>query len=106
MKVIIAFAAIVAIAIAFPQAPDSTATVLKNENSNIGVGDYHSQYETSNNIQSDESGELRQGPEGYFLAKHGSYSYTAPDGILYTVQWTADENGFKAEGTHLPKPLV
>lgn len=63
-------------------------------------------YATSNNIQADEAGELRQGAEGLFLAKRGSYSFTGPDGITYTVTYTADENGFKAEGAHIPKALV
>ncbi|KAH1014271.1 hypothetical protein HUJ04_003132 [Dendroctonus ponderosae] len=34
----------------------------------------------------------------------GSYSYTAPDGTPITVNWVADENGFRAEGAHLPTP--
>ena len=34
----------------------------------------------------------------------GSYSYTAPDGQVVTVNWVADENGFQPQGTHLPTP--
>lgn len=34
----------------------------------------------------------------------GSYSYTGPDGILYTITYIADENGFRAEGAHIPTP--
>ncbi|XP_030747948.1 endocuticle structural glycoprotein SgAbd-2-like [Sitophilus oryzae] len=34
----------------------------------------------------------------------GSYSYTAPDGTPITVNWIADENGFRAEGSHIPTP--
>lgn len=63
-------------------------------------------YATSNNIQADEAGELRQGPEGAFLAKRGSYSFTAPDGQTYTVTYVADENGYRAEGAHIPKSLI
>lgn len=34
----------------------------------------------------------------------GSYSYTGPDGIVYTINYIADENGFRAEGAHIPTP--
>lgn len=34
----------------------------------------------------------------------GSYSYTAPDGTPITVNYIADEDGFRAEGAHLPTP--
>lgn len=67
---------------------------------------FQCRYATSNNIQAEESGELRQGgSEGQYLVKRGSYSFTGPDGIQYTVTYTADENGFKAEGAHIPKAL-
>ena len=34
----------------------------------------------------------------------GSYSFTTPDGVVLTVNWVADENGFQATGDHLPTP--
>ncbi|XP_055542668.1 uncharacterized protein LOC129728265 [Wyeomyia smithii] len=37
-------------------------------------------------------------------AVQGSYSYTSPEGQLITVTYIADENGFRAEGAHLPTP--
>lgn len=68
---------------------------------------HHFRYSTSNNIQADESGELRQGgAEGAYLVKRGSYSFVGQDGVTYTINYTADENGFRAEGAHIPKSLV
>lgn len=68
--------------------------------------DFH-RYATSNNIQAEENGQLRTGSEGQqFVAKSGSYSFTGQDGVVYTVTYTADENGFKAEGAHIPKALI
>lgn len=34
----------------------------------------------------------------------GFYTYTGPDNVVYTVHYTADENGFVAQGDHLPTP--
>lgn len=34
----------------------------------------------------------------------GSYSYTGPDGVIYTIRYIADENGYRAEGAHIPTP--
>jgi len=34
--------------------------------------------------------------------QHDSYTYTTPDGIIITVAYTADEQGFRAQGAHLP----
>ena len=43
-------------------------------------------------------------PEEGSLSVSGSYSYIGDDGQTYTVTYTADENGFHAEGAHLPTP--
>lgn len=62
-------------------------------------------YETGNGIKAEEQGYLKQDvPEGPGEAVQGSYSYTAPDGQVITVTYTADENGFVPQGAHLPTP--
>lgn len=40
----------------------------------------------------------------FIQVMQGSYSYTGPDGIVYTITYIADENGFRAEGAHIPTP--
>lgn len=34
----------------------------------------------------------------------GGYSYKGDNGQTYTVQYIADEQGFRAQGAHLPTP--
>jgi len=51
-----------------------------------------------------EQGQLRDlgDKEGPVVVTSGSYSYIGTDGRTYTVNWTADENGYKAVGDHFP----
>ncbi|CAG9769057.1 unnamed protein product [Ceutorhynchus assimilis] len=75
-------------------------------------GSYKTSWETGNNIIAQEEGYLKDlGPdpeeEGAVLAaqvQQGSYSYTAPDGQLISVNYIADETGFHVTGDHLPTP--
>lgn len=62
---------------------------------------YNDSFETANGIQRDETGDIHHRPESS-LNVQGSYSYTGDDGRTYTVNYKADENGFHAEGDHLP----
>lgn len=43
-------------------------------------------------------------PEEGSLQVTGSFSYIGDDGQTYSVSYTADENGYHAEGAHLPTP--
>ncbi len=52
----------------------------------------------------EEAGEQKQIGEEKGSVSKGSYSYTSPDGVVITVNWVADENGFQATGDHLPTP--
>lgn len=49
---------------------------------------------TENGIKAQEEGELKnKGQENEAQSVKGSYSYTGPDGVLYEVNYIADENG-------------
>ena len=52
-----------------------------------------------------KQGQLRNlgGSEGPVSVMSGSYSFVE-DGKTYTVNYVADENGFRATGDHLPTP--
>ncbi|CRK99890.1 CLUMA_CG013193, isoform A [Clunio marinus] len=66
---------------------------------------YVSSYETSNGIRVDEQGYLKNaGSQAEAQVMQGSYSYTGPDGVVYTITYIADENGYRAEGAHIPTP--
>ncbi|KAG6462056.1 endocuticle structural glycoprotein SgAbd-8 [Manduca sexta] len=70
-------------------------------------GSYKTAYETGNNIQAQEEGFLKNVGENQdtpALVQHGSYTYTAPDGQVITVEYTADEFGFRVSGDHIPTP--
>lgn len=60
-------------------------------------GSWRFGYETSNNIYVQESGVGGKGSQG-------SVAYYAPDGTPIQLTWTADENGFRPLGSHLPTP--
>ncbi|GLV39279.1 Ecdysone-dependent gene 78E [Carabus blaptoides fortunei] len=57
-------------------------------------GTYHYVYETENGIHADEQG----APQG----AQGSFSYTSPEGEHVQLSYTADENGFQPQGSHIP----
>ena len=78
-------------------------TSYKNEISHDGS--YQYSYSTGNGIKADESGYLKnRGSQQQAQVAQGGYSYTAPNGQLIEVRYVADENGFRAEGNHLPTP--
>lgn len=61
-------------------------------------------YETSNGIQAQEQGSVANpGTDNEILSVRGSFSYKGADGVTYTVNYVADENGFQPEGAHIPK---
>ncbi|CAH2266828.1 jg9443 [Pararge aegeria aegeria] len=62
-------------------------------------------YDTPTGISAHESGAPRAaGPEGPAVTAEGGFSYRAPDGQQISLTYTADENGFHPQGSHLPTP--
>ncbi|XP_031640703.1 larval cuticle protein 65Ag1-like [Contarinia nasturtii] len=109
MKFVIVLAALLAVALAAPPSnPESQATII-TQNADIDPqGNYGNEVETSNGISAQEQGQLKPNPSpksdepAAFIAVQGQFSYTAPDGQLYTVRYVADEKGFQPEAAHLP----
>ncbi|CAG5040103.1 unnamed protein product [Parnassius apollo] len=68
-------------------------------------GSYKTSYETGNHIYAEEQGYFKAiGEDKDALVQQGSYSYTAPDGQVINVEYTADELGFRVKGDHIPTP--
>lgn len=61
-------------------------------------------YETSNGISGNEQGQLvNAGTPEEGVEAQGEFSYVAPDGVTYSVRYTAGKNGFVPVGDHIPK---
>ncbi|KXJ75279.1 flexible cuticle protein 12-like [Aedes albopictus] len=105
MKFIVAFAALIALALAAPPASvdEKNAQVLKYD-SDVAADGYSFQFDTSNGIQHQEKAELKKFSDDVAaLVVRGAFSYTGADGQTYSVNYVADENGFQPEAAHLPK---
>ncbi|KAF7276947.1 hypothetical protein GWI33_009624 [Rhynchophorus ferrugineus] len=74
--------------------------ILRFAAQNEGDGTYRYSYETGNNINAEEQGEAR----GAGTKAHGSFSYISPEGQHVSISYTADENGFVPQGSHIPTP--
>lgn len=62
-------------------------------------------YETENGITAQEEGSIKnRGLQDEAAIVQGVFSYTSPEGYPIKVTYIADENGFRAEGAHLPTP--
>lgn len=73
------------------------APILRLDNNNDGDGSYQYAYESANNINAQEQGVGGQ-------QANGGFSYTSPEGETIQITYTADENGFHPQGSHLPTP--
>ncbi|XP_046657020.1 larval cuticle protein 1-like isoform X5 [Daphnia pulicaria] len=106
MKFIVAFA-FLAVALAAPQGDKKPIEIVSSNSEMNADGSYSFDFESADGTKVSESGNQKQvgpKPEDIGTVSKGSYSFTTPDGVVLTVNWVADENGFQATGDHLPTP--
>ncbi|XP_026729269.1 larval cuticle protein 1-like [Trichoplusia ni] len=106
MKFIILVAvALVAVASALPvEEPEKTVK------SNFDVnpdGEYNFGFETEKGINRQESGQLKtvvdaENKPQTVVVVRGSYSYTDNEGKVETINYEADEEGYRAQGASIP----
>lgn len=61
-------------------------------------------FETSDGISREESATLKNpGTPEEAISVQGSVDWVGPDGVHYKLNYLADENGFQAQGEHLPQ---
>ncbi|KAJ2946973.1 hypothetical protein O0L34_g16319 [Tuta absoluta] len=111
MKSLIVVSVLVATACAAPQffpqgQPGQQIPILRQTQDANPDGSYQWSYETGNGIAAQEQGYLKNPgvKDAEAQVAQGSFSYTSPEGIPITITYIADENGFRAEGAHLPTP--
>jgi len=73
--------------------------ILREESQGEGTPNFSYGFEADNGIAINTRGS--QGSAGQ-ANMEGSYSFTLPDGTVATVNWVADEGGFRAESPLLP----
>jgi len=87
---------LVAAAAAAPSPQDAEpAQIVRDEREFNGDGTFSYAWEDDAGTMADATGENKAIGEAFGVAMRGSYEYTAPDGRLIKVEWTADENGFQ-----------
>ncbi|XP_046463199.1 endocuticle structural glycoprotein SgAbd-3-like [Daphnia pulex] len=88
--------------------PEGEPIAIISSNSEMNAdGSYSFDFESADGTRVQESGNQKKvgpKPEDIGTVSRGSYSYTSPDGVVLSINWTADENGFQAAGDHLPTP--
>merc|ERR1711972_1237623 len=109
MKSMLLVALFVAVAAAYPQELTveykEPIAITKYGSVSDETGKYSYNFEGANGIKLSEQGEQKHFgdklEEGYGSVARGSYSYEL-EGVTYTINWVADENGFQPTGAHLP----
>ncbi|XP_033208729.1 endocuticle structural glycoprotein SgAbd-3-like [Belonocnema kinseyi] len=67
-------------------------------------GSYVNNFETSNGISHQETGQTKQVDQETPVVAQGADSYTSPEGERVSFTYIADENGYQVQGSHIPTP--
>ncbi|XP_018570534.1 endocuticle structural glycoprotein SgAbd-2-like [Anoplophora glabripennis] len=97
MMKLVVFTAVVAVAYGAYNGDPKQAQILRLESDVSPDGAYQYGYDTENGISAQESGVGAQNAQGGF-------QYQSPEGENVQLQYVADENGFAAQGSHVPTP--
>uniref|UniRef100_A0A1B6FRF9 Uncharacterized protein n=1 Tax=Cuerna arida TaxID=1464854 RepID=A0A1B6FRF9_9HEMI len=82
-------------AYARPQGPGD-ATIVRYVNENTGIDGYNFEYETSDGVIRQEKGVLQNaGTDNEIMVVTGSVTWTDNEGTKHTINFTADQDGFK-----------
>ncbi|KAM0724989.1 Endocuticle structural glycoprotein SgAbd-1 [Formica fusca] len=77
--------------------------VITSQQLEVGFdGNYVNNFETSNGISHQETGQPKQVDNENPVVSQGQDAYVAPDGQQVSISWVADENGFQVQGSHIP----
>ncbi|CAB3243575.1 unnamed protein product [Arctia plantaginis] len=105
--ILVVTCAFLAVAVAAP--PESEpAKILRADFDQKPDGSYHIDVETEDGYKREEEGKLvevnnEEGKPVKVLVVRGSYSYNDPDGNIQSIAYSADQNGFQADGPSVPK---
>lgn len=85
-----------------PQTPPEPVPIVRQDSQINGDGSYQYSFETGNGISADQQGDLKKVGDVDALEVKGQYQYPNEDGTNIQLTYTADENGFQPQGSHLP----
>lgn len=77
--------------------------IVSQEMEVLPEGKYHYSYESGDGSKVSQEGEMKGTGEEAGPVVQGKYSYQGEDGKTYSVEYTADENGFQPHGDHIPE---
>ncbi|CAG7718378.1 unnamed protein product [Allacma fusca] len=112
MKSTLIFVLCLAAALAAPQVKYPEVRTLSEVNENDGTGYFKSSYSLTDGTNRDESGSYtplspadpsRNVEATGIQVMRGVISWVAPDGTPFTLEYIADDKGFRPVGSHLPR---